>query len=386
MRVAIVTHNVRKGDGQGRVNYELARYLLQSGVDLTLVADNVAPELVEMGAKWVEIHPAVTDVILLKVWHFQRLADRHLIEHRANYDLIMACGVVLDQPHDVNVVHFVHRAWMDSPSHPIRTERGVGPLYQGVFTWLNTRWEGRVLRKARRVVAVSEQIRSELTGPVGLPAAQVSTIVNGVDIDEFIPGAMPRDELGLPEHVPLAFFAGDIRSSRKNLDSVLKALVDVPELHLAVAGDTAGSPYPQLAKELDVASRAHFLGFRRDVASLMQASDFFVFPSRYEACTLVLLEAMAVGLPVITARTAGGAELVGKGGYVLDDPEDVASLTKRMRALAQSPGKREKMGRAARGIAEQHSWGAMSSQYLDLFNEVAEQHLPQQTLHPPSAR
>ncbi|WP_216455264.1 glycosyltransferase family 4 protein, partial [Arcanobacterium phocae] len=157
--------------------------------------------------------------------------------------------------------------------------------------------------------------------------------------------------------VPLALFVGDIRTNRKNLDTVLRALVGVPDLHLAVGGSIAGSPYPALAERLGVSDRVHFLDFRRDVADLMKAADLFVFPSRYEACTLVLLEAMASGLPAITAISAGGSEIVTPDcGVVLTDSEDVGALTRAMAELARDPERRERMGRRAREIAEQHSW------------------------------
>ena len=82
-----------------------------------------------------------------------------------------------------------------------------------------------------------------------------------------------------------------------------------------------------MVSQLGLADRVHFLGYRRDIAALMQAADVFVFPSRYEACTLVLLEALAAGLPVITAVTAGGSEIVTPDcGVVLSDSEDMAGL------------------------------------------------------------
>ena len=110
---------------------------------------------------------------------------------------------------------------------------------------------------------------------------------------------------------------------RKNLDTVLQALVGASGVHLAVVGAREGSPYPALAERLGVADRVHFLGFRRDMAQIMQAVDIFVFPSRYEPFGIVVLEAMASGVPVILAATVGAAEVVTPDcGVVLPDPED----------------------------------------------------------------
>lgn len=226
-------------------------------------------------------------------------------------------------------------------------------------------------RDTRRIVAVSAQVRQELLA-IGVPPEHVSVILNGVDLTEFAPGVEDREALGLPPGVSLALFVGDIRTPRKNLDTVLRALTDVPGLHLAVVGSPEGSPFPRLADELGVASRTHFLGYRRDVARIMRASDLFVFPSRYEACSLVLLEALASGLPVVTARTAGGAEIVTpECGVVLTDPVDVAGLTAHLCRLVADGDLRRAMGRAARAAAEAHSWRGMADQYLALYEEAA---------------
>jgi glycosyltransferase involved in cell wall biosynthesis len=178
--------------------------------------------------------------------------------------------------------------------------------------------------------------------------------------------------LGLPEGVFLALFAGDIRTGRKNLDGVLRALVSVPDVHLAVAGRVAGSPWPALAQELGLAKRVHFLDFRTDLAHLMRASDCFVFPSRYEACALVLVEALASGLPVITAKTTGGAEAVGAGaGVVIDDTESVPELAAALQEVSGRldllPARRD----SARQCACSLTWENIGAAYLKHYADVA---------------
>jgi len=373
MKIAIVTHFVRPGDGQGRVNYELSRYLLDQGVEVTLIADEVAPALIEAGAQWMEIHPGFHNLRLARVFRFQRLADRLLADVEDQFDLVMGCGHTLNRPHAVNVVHFVHSTWLESPFHPSRESVSMNGTYQWLFSRANAQWELETLHKADRVIAVSDKIHRELEA-LGLPGPRIETILNGVDTDEFAPGKMDRAALALPLDVPLGFFAGDIQSNRKNLDTVLRALPQVPNMHLAIAGTVGNSPYPALAEQLGVAERVHFLGFRTDVADLMRASDVFVFPSRYEACTLALLEALASGLPVITAVTTGGAELVGENsGVVLDDPDDLPALVDALHRVLSDARLRMSMRRSARSIAEKHTWDRMGARYLDLFERALHQ-------------
>jgi glycosyltransferase involved in cell wall biosynthesis len=163
---------------------------------------------------------------------------------------------------------------------------------------------------------------------------------------------------------------GEIQSTRKNLDTVLRALTEVPRLHLAVVGRDQESPYPQMATELGISDRVHFMGYRTDVPDLMRAVDLFVFPSRYEACSLVLLEAMASGLPIITTQTAGGAELVEDSfGRTLPDPNDEQALAEALASLIETPSLINQMSREARSTAQKHTWQRMSEEYLNLFEK-----------------
>jgi glycosyltransferase involved in cell wall biosynthesis len=139
---------------------------------------------------------------------------------------------------------------------------------------------------------------------------------------------------------------------------------------LAVVGNTEHSPYPSLARDLAVSDRVHFLGFRRDVPHLMRAATFCVCPSRYEPFSLVVLEALASGLPVVTARSVGAASLVASDcGFVLDDPEDTEGLIRVFQYLLDHPDERRQMGQAGRAVAERNTFHAMGHAYVDLFEE-----------------
>lgn len=371
MRLAIVTHNIVRGDGQGRVAYEIARQALREGHHVSLIANRVEGDLAEAGAIWVPVRPRLHRVNLSKVWEFAVLADRVLARGHGLYDLVQAFGFTLSRPHDVNTSQFVHDAWGRSPVHTFRLRHNAYGFYQWLYTRMNTRWEARAYRKARVIVAASGQVRRELVA-TGLAADRIRVIMNAADPQEFHPGPGDRDALGLPPRVPLALFAGDIRTPRKNLDTVLRALASVPGTHLAVVGATEGSPYPKLANDLGLTNRVHFLGFRRDMPQIMRAADLFVFPSRYEPFGIVVLEAMGTGLPVITAATVGASEIVGpQCGVILDDPDDVSGLARVMQALTGDPERRACMGRAARAVAERHTWAAMAEDYLRLYEEVA---------------
>jgi glycosyltransferase involved in cell wall biosynthesis len=290
---------------------------------------------------------------------------------QSTIDLLMVNGAITWVHSDVNALHFVHDAWNRSPVRTTDVRSGVHTWYHSLYTWLNTAWERWSLHRTKHAVAVSTMVKEQVMA-LGLDVP-VHVIPNGIDLEAFSPSGptVPRAELGVPPNVPLALFAGDIRTSLKNLDTVLGALRDVPRLHLIVAGTVQGSPYPSLARELGVDDRVHFLDFRRDIPALMRTADMLVFPSRYETFSLVLLEAMASGTPVITARTVGAAEFVPPdGGIVVEDPNDTEAIVDALRQLVASPDRREEMGRVARDTARQHDIRITANKYVDLFERL----------------
>jgi glycosyltransferase involved in cell wall biosynthesis len=373
VKVCIVTHKIKKGDGQGRVNYEVALEAIRRGHNLTLLVSEISPELEQNSAvDWVKIPVERYPTEFIRNFIFAKKSGDWLRQNRAELDLIKVNGAITIGATDVNAVHFVHSSWWKSPVHISQNRQDAYGLYQWLFTAINSYWEKQAFRQAKVVIAVSKKVAEELVN-IGVPRTKIRVIVNGVDLQEFSPGVTCRQELGLPENVTLALFAGDIRISRKNLDTVLQALIHVPDLHLAVVGGTKDSPYPQMAAELQLSERVHFLGYRHDMPQIQRAADFLVFPSRYEPFGLVVIEAMASGLPVITATTTGAADLITPScGIVLTDCDDVNALADALKLLNSDRTLRQQMGKAARTVAEQHSWKTMAQTYVDIFEELIE--------------
>jgi glycosyltransferase involved in cell wall biosynthesis len=371
MKLCVVTPAVIKGDGQGRANYEIVLEAIRRGHHVTLIATSVAPDLQHYSLiQWVPIPVKQFPTQLLKEIFFSYKSAHWLQRHRQEFDLVQVYGAVTFAPANINTVQFVHGAWFRSPVHISKMRRDFYGAYQWIYTALNAHWEKQSFQKAKVMVAVSKRVQQELID-IGIHNSQIRVIYNGVDVQEFVPGSVERSQWGLPENVPIALFAGDLRTNRKNLDTVLKAMVQLPDLYLAVVGAIAGSPYPMMAKKLGLSSRVHFLDFRRDISEIMKAVDLFVFPSRYEPFGMVVSEAMATGLPVVTAKTTGAAEIVtSECGIVIHDSEDALALAEALRTLTRNRDLRIKMGQAARSIAEQHCWSSKAQAYVDLFEEM----------------
>jgi glycosyltransferase involved in cell wall biosynthesis len=377
LRVAIVTHVVRHNDGQGRVNHEIARAALDENIGVTLVASHVAPELLaHPNVRWVPVKIGRWwPTNLLRQQVFALKSALWLRAHRREFDVLHVNGFITWMRADVNTSHFVHSGWFGSKYYPFGLTKGVWSAYQSVYTRCNALLEAWAYRRSKVITAVSQKVADEIRA-IGLtPDNRVDVIYNGVDTQGFAAATGNREKFALPKDAFLLLFVGDLRTPRKNLGTVLAALKHLPEhVQIAVAGFLPGSPYPEQAKALGIAHRVHFLGLVKEMPVLMHSVDAFVFPSRYEAMSLSLLEAMAAGLPVVTARTAGGAEIITPDcGIVLDDPDDPKALAGAVARLAGNDDARRAMGVAANQLATGFGWARMAGQYIALYRQLAGQ-------------
>ncbi len=369
MNLAFVQHRLRKNDGQGRVNCEIVKRAIHRGHNVVLLSDYIDQDF--------QGHPQVTWVRIPCPNHYSNLvgglissslATRWLGNNAKSIDCVISNGCAVDYPVDICASHFVHSAWLQSNAHP-RHERGANAVYQGLYTLVNSRRELSAYKRARTIAAVSQKVKLELID-AGVDAAKIQVVVNGVDLNEFHPGEPAREHFNLPSNVPMGLFVGDLKTRRKNADNVLRALTQVPDAHICFAGALEGSPFPAMASDLGIANRTHFIGFVKNTADLMRSVDCLIFPSRYEAGTLVVLEALASGLPVITASTAGNCDFVKpEFGAVIEDPNSTEELRSSMMDLfgrCTSPIQRASMAGAARRAVQNNSWEAMADRYLKL--------------------
>lgn len=212
-----------------------------------------------------------------------------------------------------------------------------------------------------------------------LPASRMRVIHNGVDVEKFTPANrdkyrdQTRKQLGVGSEVIFLSLAHNLLL--KNAEATIRAIgaltnEDAP-VRLIIAGGKKPDRFIKLAEKLKITHLVTFLDLV-DPMPYYAAADVFVHPTWYDPCSLVTLEASSCGLPVITSRFNGAAELMtdGKEGFIVADPADVTALAGRMRQLLD-PALREKMGAAGRAMAIQNPFENQTSRFLELYREVA---------------
>jgi glycosyltransferase involved in cell wall biosynthesis len=231
------------------------------------------------------------------------------------------------------------------------------------------------LNQFDHVVVVSPQLDEEL-GRAGIPPERRSMIDNGVSLDEELaPDEREalRRSLGAGDGEAVLMAVGRM-DPWKAYDQLLRAFAIVLEKHtcrLVLVGD--GELRPELeaqARELGIAHRVTFPGYRQDVGRLLLAADQFVISSRKEALPMVLLEAMGAQLPVVATRVGGIPRAVGDAA-VLVPPEDPRALSAALISLLDGPEKRAELaGRLHERYQARYSRRAMGEAYISLYERL----------------
>ncbi len=178
------------------------------------------------------------------------------------------------------------------------------------------------------VLALSDYVKSAITRFYQLPEKRLLRLFNGVDLAKFVPTI--RDA---SERIEALIIAQDFE--RKGLRFAIEAMARVNDarLRLTVVGRDRPGEYQKLAARLK--ANVHFAGPTTDPAGCYRQADFFILPTKHDPCSLVVLEALAMGLPVISTRFNGACEVMTDGthGFVLDRPDDVGGLCQSVNRL-----------------------------------------------------
>ncbi len=357
MKITIVQEQVDTSRGGAETStVEMARHLAALGLNVHVVcrADNSTP-FVDQNVTFLPIGTTGRGRALQT---YQFIQGVHRLCRVEDFDIVHAVTPCLSatvyQPRGGTYVETVRRTLARVRPAPWRWAKGLGRRFNvrqrflaRIERLLLTKYQHRVF-----VAALSEYVRRQVLEQFDFPAEQTRVVFNGVEI------APPAEEqrerwraecrrsVGLSAEQPLLLFVAH-NFKLKGLAELLRALACADregygrEWTLVVAGRDDTGPPRRLGQQLKLESRVHFVGTDTPVQHWYAAADLLAHPTWYDPCSRVVLEALSVGLPVVTTRLNGAAEVmqVGTHGAIVDDPRDAGTLAVALRE-ALDPGVR----------------------------------------------
>lgn len=365
-----ITPEIGPGTGVGAVAYHLEQEWRALGVDVRRFT------LAEAGGGWL---PAPSGGLVGRlalvgrvVWFSTvgtRRARRHLREHPEQLSICHNDALA----GEVYVNHGIVQAAMRARGHyAVRMVRN--PLHLFTTTRDRLRYSRRTHSLVVNLVSDEERLLREAYPRLAIPTLVIG---NGVDTERFRPPTPverheARAALGVDADQRVVLFIGN-EFGRKGLPLLLQSMTRLESsVVVVVVGGTPDLIAAEAGREpaARLGARLRFAGAHPDPRPWLRAADVLAMPSAYESYGLVVLEALACGVPVVATATGCVPDVVvdGVNGAVVDaTPEALAQGLARVLAADVGP-----VRAAARAAAEQHSWAAVARRYLDVLTGLRE--------------
>lgn len=387
MRIALNFQRVDPSKG-GAETYvaDLCRHLVGSGHQVTLYASEWSADALPRGLNAVRV-PASGRTRGARIWNFARASEQLL--SRADYDCTV--GFINTWATDVLIPQGgVHQGSLEYNSRRFpagwqrvayRLSKRLNPRY-GLYRAIESKQYDP--RGKSTIVAVSRFVQGHLERYHQVAPERIRVIPNAIDAgrlqdaDAAAMRAEFRREHGLTEADVVGLFAGH-NFKLKGLPDLLASLKrrldrdpSVRPVHLLVCGGGKIGPYRKVVETLGLSRYVRLIGFAPNVKACYHASDFFVLPSYYDPCSLVVFEALACGLPVITTSCNGAGEVMteGREGFVIPSPGAHEVLADALDRMTDDDARRA-MSRSAAELGRAQSFDNHVSRLLAVFAEVA---------------
>lgn len=376
MRIALVVHDYHRQGGHSRYCAELAeRFARQHEVHVFANSfppgSRLYPQAAAEGLR-LYFHPvwAQRSTAIGTVLSFFLPATLALRRH-GPFDIVHAQGFVSWQ-YDVLTAHICCAAW-----HAERLRSGYALNWkEKLFDAIVMRLEAWLYpqRPTQPLIAISRRVAQDLDHFYGRREA-VEIIPHGVDTGEF-DGAQreqwrreTRSRLGLGPETFVALWVGDLR---KGSQTAIEAVARNAGQILLTVSRNDPAPFAAIARSLGCEDRVRFLPPTSEIAKYYAAADAFVFPTTYDAFGMVVLEAMAMELPVVVSASAGAAELIADGeqGLLLSSASDAEACAAHLKRLEQDPAFRRRIALAGAQRALAQSWDSVAEATLRVYRQA----------------
>jgi len=302
---------------------------------------------------------------------FAYLAGRKI--NCSNYSLVHSHERIFNA--DIYTMHGIpHRYWV----HNVRRKKMS--LFDSATAWVEKKmvYEGN----CKKFVAVSSLTRDIFLQEYNIETDRVAVINPGVDLNYYAPHDKEsarnniRRELGINTDELIIIFAA-MNFEIKGLDDVLFSLAKLKaqnkKFKLIVVGKGNIDKYTKLAKHARIFSDVIFTGplNREKLRTIYVAGDIYIMLSKFDTFGMVVLEAMAAGLPVVISKNVGAKDIVreSENGFIVSDTSDADYIASKI-ALLLNENIRRKMADAARQTAAQNTWDNVTNKYAAIYENI----------------
>lgn len=361
--------------GAERYTVDVATRLAGRGVSVTVAATSFAGG----GAAFVQLPIAAQALTRLGTYlRFIDALDRHYDKYDVVHAMLPVRRCDLYHPH----AGIAAEAVVSGHTKHVPSLLRFGALLANRVNFKRRTFatvEHAMLHGARppKVACLSDYITTALVRHYRNAGSLVVKLFNGTDLAKFDPARHAdarvriREQFGLPAGVPLILIVAQ-DFARKGLAALISAMPLLAEVggllpHLLVVGRPNPAEYVKLAKKLSVEGRVTFAGAQADTAPFYAAADVFVLPTRHDPCSLVVLEALVMGTPVVSTAANGACEVMRQGvhGYVLPQAEP-AELARAV-AAALEPAKNAAMRAECLGLRQELSLDHHMDRLLEIY-------------------
>jgi UDP-glucose:(heptosyl)LPS alpha-1,3-glucosyltransferase len=233
----------------------------------------------------------------------------------------------------------------------------------------------------RHIIVNSKLLKDQVVKCFDYPESKVSLVSNGVDRTVFFPARLGEKEeikkkLHLSDRFVCVFAAANFKI--KGLNEAIKAIAGLSEdmrkhVTLLVVGKDKPKPFMELAEKLNVTENLVFAGKQSNMREYYIASDLLLYPSHYETFGNVVLEAFACGIPVLTTKMVGAAELVkdNKNGFIIKSPRKIEQISSILEAYMELPeSEYEKFSKKALKATQNYTWEKHIDDLEKIFKKV----------------
>ncbi|HMK94475.1 MAG TPA: glycosyltransferase family 4 protein [Candidatus Limnocylindrales bacterium] len=379
--------------GTGAYVYYLSNELVKNGYRIYVVTGSDQTVDIEVNKQLKVFFLKIPKTPVVKSFLFAAACYRKLNRQRgvlnvdiAHANLPLTPNFAVPANFGKTLVCTVHSTWKGE-AQAIRSEPysrlNANEKFMVSFNWFLRIFEEEMLKRANRIIAVSQFTKRELLEYYKVPESKIRVIYNGVDTHKFHPTKDKRkikEELGFnPDD--LAIVSLGRLYARKGLFTLIESIPAVVKrfrnVKFIISGKGQSDEMRKLtayAEKVGVKDDIIFTGYYPDekLPKLYQAADVFAFSTFYEHHPFAVLEALSTGLPVVTTNVGGIPETIvnGKNGFLVE-PFNPAQFADKILYLLEHPVEAQKMGLLARKTAlERFDWRIVVKAVLKVYDEA----------------